>query len=87
MDAGLIQPALNLGVAGFSILVMWWMYQSAANERKENDIRLDKKDEAFRALEKEVRTEISAALITSTTTIRDNVAIMQRLVEKVGEAK
>jgi hypothetical protein len=44
--------AVNLGVGGFSILVMWWMYESSAK-------RID-------ALNKEIRDEIMGQLTKNT---------------------
>lgn len=74
----------NLGVAGAAIMVMWWMYQSAAQERKLNDERLDKRDEQYRALEKEVRTEITTQLITSTATNAATQKVMERVLDKLN---
>lgn len=73
----------NLGVAGFSILVMWWMYRSAAEERKHNDARLDARDDEYRTLEREVRTEISAQLSAATATIGQNQQVMERVLDKL----
>jgi hypothetical protein len=70
----------NLGVAGFSIWIMWLMYKSAAEERKANDSRMDLKDLEFRKLEKEVRTEITAQLAASTTALRDNTKVIEQLI-------
>lgn len=84
MTPDLIQPATSLGVAGFAILIMWWMYQSAAAERARYDERMDKKDEAFRALEKEVRTNISVQLITSTSALQENAKVMERVIDKMN---
>lgn len=75
----------NLGVAGFSILVMWWMYSSAAKERRANDERLDARDMQYRALEKEVRTEISAQLVAATSTIGQNQQVMERVLDKLNK--
>lgn len=85
MDTGLVQPALNLGIAGFAILVMWWMYDSSVSERKANDERLDKKDTQFRELEKEVRTEITAQLVASTSAMAENSKVMERVVDKLAK--
>lgn len=71
---------INLGVAGFAIWIMWLMYKSAADERKRNDERMDNKDGDFRKLEKEVRTEIIVQLAASTTALRDNAKVMERLI-------
>ena len=75
----------NLGVAGFSILVMWWMYSSAANERKANDARLDDRDAQYRILEREVRTEITAQLVASTSTNAATQKVMERVLDKLGK--
>lgn len=74
----------NLGVAGAAILVMWWMYQSAAAERKANDERLDARDSQYRQLEREVRTEISAQLAAATSTIGQNQKVMERVLDKLN---
>lgn len=74
----------NLGVAGAAILVMWKMYESAAKERKANDERLDARDEQYRMLEKEVRTEITTQLIASTTTNAATQRVMERVLDKLG---
>lgn len=60
MDTIGLDQLSNLGVAGFAILVMWWMYQSSSN-------RLDKKEEDFRLLEKEVRDKIMEQLNKNTS--------------------
>lgn len=60
MPADLIQPATSLGVAGFAILIMWWMYQNSS-------ARLDKAYEDHKALEKEVRDKIMDQLNRNTT--------------------
>lgn len=49
----------NLGVAGFAILVLWWMYQSSSS-------RLDKAYEDHKALEREVRDKIISQLDRNT---------------------
>jgi hypothetical protein len=85
MSSDLVSPAINLGVAGFALLIMWWMYQSAAAERKAYDERLDKRDENYRALEREVRTEISAQLISATSAVRDNSKIMERVIQTLSK--
>jgi hypothetical protein len=77
MDVGAIS---NLGVAGFAIWVMWLMYKAAAAERLRYDERMDAKDQDFRALEKEVRTEITVQLAASTTALRDNAKVMEKLI-------
>jgi hypothetical protein len=56
----LANAAVNLGVGGFSILVMWWMYDSSSK-------RLDKAHEDNRILEREVRDKIISQLDRNTT--------------------
>ena len=60
MEDIFLQAAVQLGVAGFAILVMWWMYQSSA-------VRLDKAYDDHKALEKEVRDKIISQLNRNTT--------------------
>lgn len=62
------------------MLLLWWVYKDAS-------ARLDKKDEAFRELEKEVRTEITAQLIASTSTVRDATKVMERIIDKLNDKK
>lgn len=69
-----IASIVNLGIGGFAILVMWWMYQSAREERTANDQRLDAKDEQFRSLEREVRTNIMKQLMDNTHAINSFIA-------------
>jgi hypothetical protein len=78
-----LSTVANLGVAGFSVLVMWWMYQSAANERKAADERLDQRDENYRDLEREVRTTITAQLLSSTSALHENSKVMERVLDKL----
>lgn len=73
----------QLGVAGFSILVMWWMYQSAARERKAYDERLDQRDDNYRQLEREVRTSVTAQLAASTSALYENSKVMERVMDKL----
>ena len=66
-----ITAVTNLGVAGFAILVMWWGYQASAK-------RIDERDIAFRALEKEVREKIM-------TQLNENTRIFERVMERLGK--
>jgi hypothetical protein len=59
MEAFGVEQLSNLGVAGFAILVLWWMYQSSS-------ARLDKAYEDHKALEKEVREKIISQLERNT---------------------
>ncbi len=54
-----ITAITNLGVAGFAILVMWWMYKHSSEQ-------FEKKDFAMRSLEKEVRDTIVEQLKKNT---------------------
>jgi hypothetical protein len=96
MPTDLIQPATSLGVAGFAIYIMWKMYQASAEERKRNDermdakdavqrARLDVKDEEFRKLNEQVRTDISAQLAASTSALGSNAKIMERVIDKLSK--
>lgn len=80
MPVDLIQPFTQLGSTGVAMLLLWWVYKDAS-------ARLDKKDEAFRELEKEVRTEITAQLIASTSTVRDATKVMERIIDKLNDKK
>lgn len=62
MPNDFVQPVIQLGVAGFAILVMWWMYQSSST-------RLDKAYEDHKALEKEVRDKIMGQLGQNTNAL------------------
>lgn len=59
MDSFGVDQLSNLGVAGFAILVLWWMYQSSSS-------RLDKAYDDHKALEKEVREKIISQLDRNT---------------------
>jgi hypothetical protein len=85
MSADLIQPAINLGVAGFAILVMWWMYQAAAAERQRNDERLDARDAKYNVLQENVRGEVMATLIAATSTNKEAVKVMERVLERLSK--
>jgi hypothetical protein len=62
--------AANLGVAGFSVWIMWKMFQSNADERRANDIHI-------RGLEKEVRDRIMEQLNKNTETMNQVIKHMQ----------
>lgn len=59
MDSFGVDQLSNLGVAGFAILVLWWMYQSSSS-------RLDKAYDDHKALEKEVREKIISQIDRNT---------------------
>ena len=62
------------------MLLGWLIYKDCTS-------RLDKKDEAFRSLEREVRTEITTQLIASTSALRDNAKIMERVIDRISQIK
>jgi hypothetical protein len=64
-----VSTITNLGVAGFAILVMWWMYDASSK-------RIDERDNAFRALEKEVRERIMTQLNENTNVFQE---VLQQL--------
>lgn len=67
-----ISPVVNLGIGGFAILVMWWMYQSSAKERNEHF-------KAFRELEKEVRDTVMSQLSQNTEAMKEGAKTMERV--------
>ncbi len=85
MSPDLVQSAVNLGVAGFAILVMWWMYQSAERERQRNDLRLDKRDEKYEKLQEEVRGEIMATLVAATTTNTEAIQVLKLVLDRLNQ--
>lgn len=87
MSVDLIQPATSLGVAGFAILIMWWAYQSSVEERKRYDARLDERDEQYRKLEREVRTEITIQLVAATSTLKETSQVMERVIDHLTPRK
>ena len=60
----------NLGIGGFSILVMWWMYQSAAIERGKNYEQMEQ-------LQSDIRNKLSAQLMENTNALMEHSKIMQ----------
>ena len=68
--------AANLGIGGVSILVMWFMYKSSAEERKRNDERMDNREKVFRDLEREVRDKIMSQL-------NDNTKAFERVIDHI----
>lgn len=64
-----ISPVVNLGIGGFAILVMWWMYQSAASERSENYKQME-------LLQSDIRNKFSAQLMENTNALNSHTKIM-----------
>lgn len=75
-DPNTLSAIQQFGTTGFCLMVLWWIY-------KDFSARADKKDEAFRALEKEVRTEITTQLISATATISNAQKIMEKIIAKL----
>lgn len=71
MGTDLLQPVAQLGVAGFAILVLWWMYQSSST-------RLDKQYEDHKALEKEIRDKIMGQLDRNTVAFERIMGFMSK---------
>lgn len=78
-----VSSIANLGVAGFAILIMWWKDQAQTKERQAHAQQLDDRDKAFRSLEKEVRTQITAQLASSTSALHENSKVMERVLDKM----
>jgi hypothetical protein len=72
-----LNPIVNLGIGGFAILVMWWMYQSAAKERTEHF-------QSFRALEQEVRETVMGQLSQNTIAMAESAKVMERVLERLA---
>lgn len=58
-DTATLATIQQLGTTGFAILVLWWMYKHSAD-------RIDKKEDSFRALEREIRDKILQQLTDNT---------------------
>ncbi len=69
-----IAEVVNLGIGGFAILVMWWMYKSAQEERT-------KHFDAMRALESEIRNKMATQLQENANAMLEHSKIMQTVVE------
>lgn len=73
-----ISPVVNLGIGGFAILVMWWMYQSAAKERAEHF-------SSFRELEREVRDTVMGQLAQNTEAMAESAKVMERVLQRLSQ--
>lgn len=82
MDLGNV---VNLGIGGFAILVMWWMYQSSAHERTKNDERLDKRDLAMRELERDIRDKFSTQLQENTNSMLEHSKVMKTVLDLLAK--
>lgn len=71
MPADYAQLIQSLGVSGFAILVMWWMYQSSSK-------RLDKAYDDHKALEREVRERIM-------TQLNQNTNAFERVIDHINK--
>jgi hypothetical protein len=68
----------NLGIGGFAILVMWWMYQSSAQERNEHF-------KAFRELESDIRNKFAAQLMENTNAMLEHSKVMRTVMELLSK--
>jgi hypothetical protein len=73
-----ISPVVNLGIGGFAILVMWWMYQSAARERSDHF-------KSFRELEREVRETVMGQLAKNTEAMAESAKVMERVLTQLSK--
>lgn len=75
-----IASVVNLGIGGFAILVMWWMYQANRQERKEHFdafvAQLTEREISFRNLEREVRDRIM-------TQLNENTRLFEKVIERM----
>lgn len=67
-----LSQVTNLGIGGFSILVMWWMYQSAQTERNSHF-------DAFRELESDIRNKLAGQLMENTNALNEHGKIMSNV--------
>jgi urease gamma subunit len=69
-----IAQLANLGGTGAAIVVIWWMWRSAQDERM-------KYFEAFKELEADIRNKFSAQLMENTNAMLEHSKIMQEVVK------
>lgn len=69
-----LSTVTNLGIGGFSILVMWWMYDASMKERNEHF-------KAFRELEADIRNKFSTQLMENTNAMLEHSKIMKLVLE------
>lgn len=92
MDLGVYA---QLGIAGFAILVMWWMYDSNTKERARHDTemgaerlrneeRIEKKENAYRLLGEDIRNKVSAQLMESTNAMTEHAQVMKAVVQELA---
>lgn len=77
-----ILPNLSIGVVCIAALVyITVQFLTKLDERAEaHEKAMDKREEALRQVEKEVRTELVGHLKESSSTIAQNIKIMERVV-------
>lgn len=80
-----VASIVNLGIGGFAILVMWWMYDSNTKERNRHDeaatnershyiAQMTEREVAFRQLEEKVRDKVM-------TQLNENTKAFQRVLD------
>ena len=73
----------QLGTAGGALLVLWLFTQSMLKlqetERQRNETRLDKRDDAMRVLEADIRNKFAAQLQENTNAMLAHSQIMERV--------
>lgn len=77
----------NLGTGVVAIYVMWLMYKYAQDARQKNDERLDKRDDAMRVLEADIRNRFATQLMENTNSMIEHSKIMQKVVDILYKLK
>jgi hypothetical protein len=72
---------VNLGIGGFAILVMWWMFQASGKERERHDARMDKLMGSFRELEHDVRDKVMGLLMQNSKVMQENTKTIERVLD------
>lgn len=69
-----LSQVTNLGIGGLSLMIMWWMYKSAAEERAKNYA-------AMETLQSDIRNKISGQLQENTNALMQHSNIMTNVLE------
>ncbi len=77
----------NLGTGAIALYLMWLMYKSAQDARQKNDERLDKRDDAMRTLESDIRNKFSIQLQENSNVLLQHSKIMEHVMEVLRNFK
>jgi hypothetical protein len=77
----------QLGAVGVALVIIWLMFKSSSEERKHNDERLDRRDEAMRQLERDIRNTLSVQLMENTNALTAFTATMKEVVKELVRIK